>query len=31
MRAFTDALTDEEKVALDKLLAKPVCTNYPIK
>lgn len=31
MQAFTDALTDEEKVALDKLLAEPVCTNYPIK
>lgn len=31
MQAFTDALTDEEKVALDKLMAEPVCTNYPIK
>lgn len=31
MQAFTEALTDEEKVALEKLLAEPVCTNYPIK
>ena len=31
MQAFLDQASDEEKADLTKLLAQPVCTNYPIK